>query len=70
MEQQSIQITLSKDKLEEILRAYHLIGDFLESILTKEQIYKARFTKGLDLALEEVQSGITQKVDNLDDFIG
>ena len=69
MKQESIQINLSKNKLEEILKAYRLIGDFLESILTKEQIYKAHFLKGLDQALEEVQLGMTQKVENFDEFV-
>ncbi|NIV15600.1 MAG: hypothetical protein GWN62_31375 [Aliifodinibius sp.] len=45
-----------------------VLGDFLESVLTREQIYKATFRDGLEDALQEVQSGQTKKVISFDDF--
>ncbi len=70
MNNDQIEITLSKDKLREIIHAYKTLGDFLESVLSKEQIYKATFLRGLENALQEVETGKTRKVTSFDEFLG
>ena len=69
MRQDQIEITLSKDKLREIVKAYHLLSDFFDIALPKEVLYKEEFRSGLDSALKEVKSGKSQKVKSFDDFI-
>ena len=69
MNTEQIEITLSKDKLREIVRAYHVIGDFLNHVIPKESLYKESFLRGLDDALKEVKSGQSPKVESYDEFI-
>lgn len=69
MSHDQIEITLSKDKLREILPTYKVLGDFLESVLPKEQIYKADFLRGLENALQEVKTCRTRKVTSFDEFV-
>ncbi|MFQ5632300.1 MAG: hypothetical protein ACE5I1_26315 [bacterium] len=64
-----IEITLSRDKLSEIVRAYNILGDFLNHVIPKELLYKNAFLQGLDDALKEVESGNVQKVASFDEFI-
>ncbi len=66
---EQIEITLTKKQLHEILHAYKVIGDFLESIMTKEEVYKTTFLQGLEDALHEVKTGQTKPVKTFDEFI-
>lgn len=69
MHAEQVQVTLSRAKIREIVHAYNVISDFLDTVLPREMLYKRSFLKGLDQALEEVKSGKTQKVQSYDDFI-
>ncbi len=68
MDKEHIEITLSKTKVREIIKAWLVIGDFLETVLPKEVLYQKSFQSGLDRALEEVESGRTLKVKSFDEF--
>jgi hypothetical protein len=57
MSNELIEITLFKDKIREIVKAWYVIGDFLDTFLPKEMLYKEAFLQGLEEALQEVQSG-------------
>lgn len=69
MRQEQIEITLTKDKLREILKAYQLLSDFFDMALPKELLYKEEFRRGLDSALKEVKDGKSQKIHSFDEFI-
>jgi len=64
-----IEITLTKDKLRDIIHAYKVLGDFLEFVLPKEEIYKANFLYGLENALKDVKTGQTKEVTSFDEFV-
>ncbi|MFQ5641484.1 MAG: hypothetical protein ACE5IR_26200 [bacterium] len=64
-----IEITLTKDKLREIIHAYKFLGDFLEYVLPKEEIYKANFLHGLENALKDVKAGQTKEIASFDEFV-
>jgi len=55
-------LAISEEKIKEVLKAYHLIGEFLDEILPRELLYKDQFREGLDEALQEVESGKTKKM--------
>lgn len=69
MDKEHIEITLSKTKVREIIKAWLVIGDFLETVLPKEVLYQKSFQSGLDRALEEVESGRALKIQSFDEFI-
>lgn len=69
MGNEHIEITLSKTKIREIINAWMVIGDFLETVLPREVLYQKSFQSGLDRALEEVESGRTLKAQSFDEFI-
>ena len=69
MAKQTVEIQISQKELAEIIRAYNRIGDFLETIVSKEALYKKHFTDGLDGALEEVRQKKTKQVNTFDEFI-
>ncbi len=64
-----VTITLSEDKIKEIIYAYNLLGELLETILPREKIYQKNFRGKLEQALKEVETGQTQKVQSFDEFI-
>ena len=68
MDKEHIEITLSKTKVREIIKAWLVIGDFLETVLPKEVLYQKSFQSGLDRALEEVESGRALKIQSFDEF--
>jgi hypothetical protein len=69
MGKDQIESTLTKGKFREILNAYKVLDDFLDSVLPKEDIYKTPFLRGVETALKEVESGQTKKVKSFDEFI-
>jgi DNA topoisomerase IA len=69
MKNESISITLSEEKINELIKAYNLLGDLLETILPREKIYQKKFREGVEQALEEVETGKSQKIRNFDEFI-
>ncbi len=69
MRQDQIEITLSKDKLREIVKAYQLLSDFFDTSIPKEMLYKEEFRRGLNNALKEVKAGKSQKIRSFDEFI-
>jgi len=69
MENNQITITLSKESIKEIINAYNLLGDLLETILPPEKIYQKNFRLKLEQALKEVETGRTQQVQTFDEFV-
>lgn len=69
MSQRSVTLKLSPEQLVELLKAYQTIGDLLETLVEKRDLYKSDFIRGFDKALREVAEGSTQKVESFDDFI-
>lgn len=64
-----IKITLTEDKIKEIIQAYNLLGNLLETILPRDKIYQKNFQAGLEEALKEVENSQTQKVRTFDEFV-
>ena len=69
MSEKQTKYAIPEEKIKEVLKAYQLIGKFLEEILPRELLYKDQFRVGLDEALKEVESGETRKVQSFDEFI-
>ena len=70
MQADQIQITLSKDQIREIVNAYNVLSNFLDTVLPRELLYKKSFQQGLENALQEVKTGQSQKIQSIDEFIG
>jgi hypothetical protein len=69
MNTDQIQITLSKKQISEIVNAYTVLSNFMDAVLPREMLYKKSFQKGLESALEEVETGKSRKVQSFDEFI-
>lgn len=64
-----VKVTLSDDKIKEIIKTYNHLGNLLETILPKERIYQESFRKGLEEALREMETRRSQKVQSFDEFV-
>lgn len=64
-----VTIKLTEKKIKELIKAYNLLGNLLETILPREQVYQKNFQLGLEEALKEVETGQTQKVRTFDEFV-
>lgn len=62
-------VRVSREALAEIIRAYQTIGDFLETVVDRRDLYQKRFINGLDRALEEVRQKKTGKANSFREFI-
>ena len=62
-------IRVSREALAEVIRAYHTIGDFLETAVDRRDLYQKRFMDGLDRALVEVRQKKTRRVNTFEEFI-
>lgn len=60
MHADQIEITLSKHKISEIVKAYQVLSDFLDAVLPRDMPYKKAFQEGLESALQEVKLGESQ----------
>ena len=69
MPKETVDIQISREELAEIIRAYHKIGDFLETVIGKEDLYKEPFREGLERALDEVREGRTERVTTFEEFV-
>lgn len=69
MAKQTVGVRISRETLAEVIRAYHTIGDFLETVVDRRDLYQKRFTDGLDRALEEVRQKRTRRVNTFEEFI-
>jgi len=65
----NISVRLSLQELNEILKAYHTIGIFLEKIISPNELYRDEFLKDLETARTEVETGAFEEVRTFDDFI-
>ena len=68
MAKQMVDLQIPREELAEVIQAYHKIGDFLETVVRKEDLYQKRFTEGLDRALEEVRQKQTKRVTTFEEF--
>lgn len=64
-----ITIKLTENKIKELINAYNLLGNLLETILPREQVYQKKFQLGLEEALKEVETGQAQKARTFDEFV-
>ncbi|MBI4722205.1 MAG: hypothetical protein HY769_04285 [Candidatus Stahlbacteria bacterium] len=63
-------IEIPTKELNEILKAYNTIGNFLEQYIDPELLYKQEFTKGIKAAFDEIRCKKTKKVNKLKDLGG
>ena len=61
-------IEVSVEELNKIIRAYRILGNFLDSFIDRRMLYKDEFTEGLDSALKEVAKKKTKSVKKIDDL--
>jgi hypothetical protein len=59
---------LSDTQLARLLDAYQTMGKMLETLVGRERLYRPRFLKGLENALQDVARGRTQEVKTFEDF--
>jgi len=55
MEEGRLDLQVSREDLEEVIRAYQIIGHFLERIVDKRDLYQKSFIDDLDSAIDEVR---------------
>ena len=70
MSSDQIEITLSREKLEGIIKAYKVLGDFIDSVIPRNSMLQDDFRHGLESALREVELGQPRKISSFDEFIG
>lgn len=62
-------IQISPKDLSKILKAYAVIGEFLEHFVDRQLLYRNKFMRGLDKAIKEVNQQKTKRVTNFKEFI-
>ncbi|MGE0086158.1 MAG: hypothetical protein AB7S75_17260 [Desulfococcaceae bacterium] len=62
-------ICISKQELGEILQAYHTIRNFLEKIVSPNELYQGKFLTDMQDAHSEIASGQYEEVKTFDEFI-
>lgn len=69
MPKQTVDVRISREELAEIIQAYNKIGRFLETVISREDLYRKTFTDGLDRALDDVNKKKTRRVETFDEFV-
>ncbi|MCX6148047.1 MAG: hypothetical protein NTW25_12500 [Candidatus Kapabacteria bacterium] len=67
--QQTHNIKLTDLELSSLLEAYSTLQNFLEKVLTPDQIYNPKFINELNNSIEEVESKNFVTVSNFEDFV-
>ena len=68
MEEGRLDLQVSRENLEEVIQAYQVIGNFLERMVDKQDLYQKSFMDDLDSAMDEVQQDKTLGVSSFKDF--
>lgn len=55
MEEGRLDLQVSREDLEEVIQAYQIIGNFLERMVGKRDLYQTSFVDDLDSARDEVR---------------
>ena len=69
MEEGRLDHQVSREDLAEVIRAYQIIGDFLERMVDRRDLYQTSFIDDLDPAMDEVRQGKTLSVSSFKDFV-
>ena len=69
MEEGRLDLQVSREDLEEVIQAYQIIGNFLERMVDRRDLYQTSFIDDLDLARDEVRQGKTLSVSSFKDFV-
>ena len=69
MEEGRLDLQVSREDLEEVIQAYQIIGNFLERMVDKRDLYQTSFIDDLDSARDEVRQGKTLSVSSFKDFV-
>ncbi|MGC2238744.1 MAG: hypothetical protein WA584_21495 [Pyrinomonadaceae bacterium] len=65
----SITLQISEDELREVTEAYKTLQNFLEKIISPNELYTDEFLEGLQEAQAEVNDKTTVEVKSFADFI-
>ena len=66
----TITVEISEDELREVTNAYRILRNFLEKIVSPNELYTDEFLTGLEQANAEVKNKDFVEVENFADFIG
>ena len=66
---QTITLDISDEELLEVTRAYKILQNFLDKIVSPNELYSADFLTGLEEARSQVQNKEYSEVKDLADFI-
>ncbi len=69
MEEGRLDLQVSREDLEEVIQAYQIIGNFLERMVDKRDLYQTSFIDDLDSARDEVRQGKALSVSSFKDFV-
>ena len=64
-----IAVEMSTEELHKVWEAYHTLQNFLDKVLSPNELYQAEFVHGLEESLHDVQHGNVTEVQSFDDFI-
>lgn len=67
--QQTHNIKVTDLELSSLLEAYSTMQNFLEKVLTPDQIYNPKFINELNHSIENVKSNNFVKVESFEDFV-
>jgi hypothetical protein len=67
--QQTHNIKVTDLELSSLVEAYSTLQNFLEKVLTPDQIYNPKFINELNNSIEEVESKNYVTVSNFEDFV-
>lgn len=65
----SITLQISEEELLEVISAYQTLQNFLEKIVSPNEIYQSKFLDGLQQAQAEVQNKEFVEVKSFADFV-
>jgi hypothetical protein len=64
-----VSISISKDELQEVVKAYNTIQNFLVKILPKSEIYQSEFIDSMNNAIEDIDNNNITEIKSYDEFI-
>ena len=66
----TITVEISEDELSEVTNAYRILRNFLEKIVSPNELYTDEFLTGLEQANDDVKNKDFVEVENFADFTG
>lgn len=65
----NINIKISEEELQNICQSYQVLQNFLEKILSPNELYHTEFIHGIQEALHEIHTDQITEVNTFEDFI-